>query len=70
MFFNVSYHIKAVGGDTYRKQEKLKQSWSIGPDTISRASSSVGGEIKKRLVAMAEQQLAVDWLIKRHNGLQ
>ncbi|PED01638.1 hypothetical protein COJ39_31105 [Bacillus cereus] len=32
----------------------------MGPDTISRASSSVGGEIKKRLVAMAEQQLAVD----------
>ncbi|PEU02133.1 small, acid-soluble spore protein, alpha/beta type, partial [Bacillus cereus] len=29
----------------------------MGPDTISRASSSVGGEIKKRLVAMAEQQL-------------
>ncbi|PGV17010.1 spore protein, partial [Bacillus cereus] len=28
----------------------------MGPDTISRASSSVGGEIKKRLVAMAEQQ--------------
>lgn len=29
----------------------------LGPDTTSRANGSVGGEITKRLVAMAEQQL-------------
>ncbi|WIY59268.1 alpha/beta-type small acid-soluble spore protein [Bacillus arachidis] len=30
----------------------------LGPDTTSRANGSVGGEITKRLVAMAEQQLS------------
>ncbi|MED2752119.1 alpha/beta-type small acid-soluble spore protein [Bacillus thuringiensis] len=29
----------------------------LGPDTTSRANGAVGGEITKRLVAMAEQQL-------------
>ncbi|MCM3734337.1 alpha/beta-type small acid-soluble spore protein [Bacillus cytotoxicus] len=29
----------------------------LGGDTTSRANGSVGGEITKRLVAMAEQQL-------------
>ncbi|MDR6226480.1 alpha/beta-type small acid-soluble spore protein [Desmospora profundinema] len=29
----------------------------LGPDTTSRANGSVGGEITKRLVAMAEQQI-------------
>ncbi|MBA4541717.1 MULTISPECIES: alpha/beta-type small acid-soluble spore protein [Thermoactinomyces] len=29
----------------------------LGPDTTSRANGSVGGEITKRLVSMAEQQL-------------
>ncbi|WP_020060139.1 alpha/beta-type small acid-soluble spore protein [Bacillus sp. 123MFChir2] len=29
----------------------------LGPDSTSRANGSVGGEITKRLVAMAEQQL-------------
>ncbi|PGX96849.1 spore protein [Bacillus cereus] len=29
----------------------------LGPDTTARANGSVGGEITKRLVAMAEQQL-------------
>jgi hypothetical protein len=29
----------------------------LGPDTTSRANGSVGGEITKRLVAIAEQQL-------------
>lgn len=29
----------------------------LGPDASSRANGSVGGEITKRLVAMAEQQL-------------
>ncbi|MCP1125512.1 alpha/beta-type small acid-soluble spore protein [Bacillus sp. 3103sda1] len=29
----------------------------LGPDATSRANGSVGGEITKRLVAMAEQQL-------------
>lgn len=28
----------------------------LGPDATSRANGSVGGEITKRLVAMAEQQ--------------
>jgi small acid-soluble spore protein A (major alpha-type SASP) len=30
---------------------------SLGADTTSRANGSVGGEITKRLVAMAEQSL-------------
>lgn len=30
---------------------------TLGPDASSRANGSVGGEITKRLVAMAEQQL-------------
>jgi len=30
----------------------------LGPDTTSRANGSVGGEITKRLVAAAQQQLA------------
>ncbi|GAE37088.1 alpha/beta-type small acid-soluble spore protein [Halalkalibacter akibai] len=29
----------------------------LGPDTTARANGSVGGEMTKRLVAMAEQQL-------------
>ncbi|MGG0476150.1 alpha/beta-type small acid-soluble spore protein [Priestia aryabhattai] len=29
----------------------------LGPDTTARANGSVGGEITKRLVALAEQQL-------------
>lgn len=29
----------------------------LGPDTSARANGSVGGEITKRLVQMAEQQL-------------
>jgi hypothetical protein len=29
----------------------------LGPDTTSRANGSVGGEITKRLVAMAQQKL-------------
>ena len=31
----------------------------LGADTTSRANGSVGGEITKRLVAAAQQQLAV-----------
>ncbi|BAM47048.1 MAG: alpha/beta-type small acid-soluble spore protein [Amphibacillus sp.] len=31
---------------------------TLGPDTTSRANGSVGGEITKRLVQMAEQQLS------------
>lgn len=30
---------------------------NLGPDTSARANGSVGGEITKRLVQMAEQQL-------------
>ncbi|HEY8343284.1 MAG TPA: alpha/beta-type small acid-soluble spore protein [Calditerricola sp.] len=30
----------------------------LGPDSTSRQNGSVGGEITKRLVALAEQQLA------------
>ncbi|MDF2700455.1 MAG: Small, acid-soluble spore protein 1 [Haloplasmataceae bacterium] len=30
---------------------------NLGPDTTSRQNGSVGGEITKRLVAMAQQQL-------------
>jgi small acid-soluble spore protein B (major beta-type SASP) len=30
---------------------------NLGPDTTSRSNGSVGGEITKRLVQMAEQQL-------------
>ena len=31
---------------------------NLGPDTSSRLNGSVGGEITKRLVAMAQQQLS------------
>lgn len=31
---------------------------NLGPDTTSRANGSVGGEITKRLVSMAQQQMA------------
>jgi hypothetical protein len=31
---------------------------TLGPDTTARANGSVGGEITKRLVMMAQQQLA------------
>ena len=31
---------------------------TLGPDTAARQNGSVGGEITKRLVAFAEQQLA------------
>ena len=31
---------------------------NMGPDATSRANGSVGGEITKRLVRMAEQQLS------------
>lgn len=31
---------------------------NLGPDTTSRANGSVGGEITKRLVQTAQQQLA------------
>ncbi|MBB5325346.1 small acid-soluble spore protein B (major beta-type SASP) [Anoxybacillus tepidamans] len=31
---------------------------SLGADTTSRANGSVGGEITKRLVSMAQQQLS------------
>lgn len=31
---------------------------TLGPDTSSRANGSVGGEITKRLVRMAEEQLS------------
>ncbi|MCM3732490.1 alpha/beta-type small acid-soluble spore protein [Fictibacillus nanhaiensis] len=34
----------------------------LGPDTTSRANGSVGGEITKRLVQMAEQQLGGGYL--------
>ncbi len=30
---------------------------NLGPDTTSRANGSVGGEITKRLVQMAQQQM-------------
>lgn len=33
----------------------------LGPDTTSRANGSVGGEITKRLVAMAQQQMIGHW---------
>lgn len=31
---------------------------NLGPDTIARQNGSVGGEITKRLVKMAEQQMS------------
>ena len=40
-------------------KEEIAQEFGVnlGADTTSRANGSVGGEITKRLVAMAEQQL-------------
>ncbi|PEX82279.1 alpha/beta-type small acid-soluble spore protein [Bacillus cereus] len=34
---------------------------TLGPDTSSRANGSVGGEITKRLVQMAEEQLTGEY---------
>jgi hypothetical protein len=34
---------------------------TLGPDTSSRANGSVGGEITKRLVRMAEEQLTGEY---------
>ncbi|RSK26307.1 alpha/beta-type small acid-soluble spore protein [Bacillus sp. HMF5848] len=31
---------------------------NLGPDTTARANGSVGGEITKRLVSMAQQQIS------------
>lgn len=31
---------------------------NLGPDTTSRANGSVGGEITKRLVSLAQQQMS------------
>ncbi|MCR8928858.1 alpha/beta-type small acid-soluble spore protein [Priestia megaterium] len=40
-------------------KQEIAQEFDIqlGPDTTARANGSVGGEITKRLVALAEQQL-------------
>ncbi|QAV25965.1 alpha/beta-type small acid-soluble spore protein [Neobacillus thermocopriae] len=37
---------------------------NLGPDATSRANGSVGGEITKRLVAMAQQQLGGSYTTK------
>jgi hypothetical protein len=34
---------------------------TLGPDTSARANGSVGGEITKRLVRMAEEQLTAQY---------
>ncbi|MDY0855026.1 alpha/beta-type small acid-soluble spore protein [Bacillus thuringiensis] len=36
---------------------------TLGPDSTSRANGSVGGEITKRLVRMAQEQLSVQYKI-------
>ena len=43
---------------------------SLGADTTSRANGSVGGEITKRLVAMAEQSLVADLLTYNKNYIK
>lgn len=35
---------------------------TLGPDTTSRLNGSVGGEMVKRFVAMAQQQLSTSYL--------
>ncbi|WP_461200742.1 small, acid-soluble spore protein, alpha/beta type [Anoxybacillus sp. TBDG-1] len=37
---------------------------NLGPDATARANGSVGGEITKRLVAMAQQQLGGSYTTK------
>ena len=54
-------HLLAPGAEQALDQMKyeIAQEFGVnlGADTTSRANGSVGGEITKRLVSMAEQQL-------------
>ena len=43
--------------DQMKYEIALEFGVELGPDTSSRMNGSVGGEITKRLVAMAQQQL-------------
>ncbi|KFM99169.1 small acid-soluble spore protein [Bacillus clarus] len=56
-----SNHLASNGAQAALDQMKyeIAQEFGVqlGADTSSRANGSVGGEITKRLVAMAEQQL-------------
>ena len=58
---NSSNQLLVAGADSALNQMKyeIAQEFGVqlGADSTSRANGSVGGEITKRLVAMAEQQL-------------
>ncbi|BAU27118.1 small acid-soluble spore protein D (minor alpha/beta-type SASP) [Aneurinibacillus soli] len=43
--------------DQYKYEIASEFGVQLGSDTVSRANGSVGGEITKRLVQMAQQQL-------------
>jgi hypothetical protein len=42
---------------------------TLGPDSTSRANGSVGGEITKRLVRMAQEQLSGQYKITKVKGI-
>ncbi|GGL42308.1 alpha/beta-type small acid-soluble spore protein [Sporolactobacillus putidus] len=58
---NSSNKILVPGAEQALEQMKMEIASEfgvhLGPDTTSRANGSVGGEITKRLVATAQQQL-------------
>ncbi|OJE34437.1 spore protein [Bacillus proteolyticus] len=53
--FHISVAASAIEQMKYEIARELGV--TLGPDTSSRANGSVGGEITKRLVRMAEEQL-------------
>ncbi|PEP99898.1 alpha/beta-type small acid-soluble spore protein [Bacillus toyonensis] len=52
--------VQGVENALDRMKYEIAQEFSVhlGPDSTSRTNGSVGGEITKRLVAMAKQQLS------------
>lgn len=61
MAYNNSNQILVAGAEQAINQMKVEIASefgvNLGADTTSRANGSVGGEITKRLVAMAQQQM-------------
>mgnify|MGYP001950749113 CR=1 FL=1 len=59
---NSSNQLLVAGAQQALEQMKLEIAQefgvNLGPETTSRANGSVGGEITKRLVQMAQQQLS------------
>lgn len=59
---NSSNQLLVAGAEQALNQMKMEIAQefgvTLGPDTTSRANGSVGGEITKRLVSFAQQQMS------------